>query len=130
MTNTYKFGLQSPPLVAKSLDGLTNVIVAVHWTYDAMDDTGEYAAHRYDGPLELSVPSPANFIPFEQVTPDMLNGWIAAELGDRVAVLQAGMDADITAQIAAAANPATPVPMELVAAAVVVSNGVKLLSPS
>lgn len=120
MANTYTWGLQSSPLVAKSLDGLTNVVVAVHWnvtaTSDQKDPNGNfYTAYRYGGPLALGSPNPDSFTSFNTVTIVMVNGWVQAALGsDQVAALQSGMDAEIAADIAAAANPATPVPMALI----------------
>jgi hypothetical protein len=114
MTNTYTWGLQSAPLVAPAVDGLTNVIVAAHWTYDAVDPTGKYREHRY-GEVQLAAASPASFTPFASVTAAMLYGWIAEALGDQVAAMQTSMDAKIAAQIAADANPATPIPMPLTA---------------
>jgi len=128
MTNTVIWGLQSPPLVVSSLDGLTNVITAVHWCVTAISDQKSdvapqdflppvyYWAYRYNGPLQLGAPNPASFTPFEQVTLAMVNGWVQDALGaDQVAALQSGMYAEIEAKIAADANPSTSVPTPLTA---------------
>lgn len=51
--------------VAKSEDGLTDVVKIIHWRYDAVD--GEYNAGAY-GTVALGEPNPTDFIPFSQLT--------------------------------------------------------------
>lgn len=126
MTNSYAWSLQAPPLVAASLDGLTNVVSIVHWQVVATSPTAKpgvtptqyYTARRYGGPLSLGAPNPAAFTPFDQVTLPMLMGWVQTQLDadapGTVAALLASMDAEIAAAIAADQNPATPKPMALI----------------
>ncbi|MGC8534854.1 MAG: hypothetical protein ACP5QR_04900 [Rhizomicrobium sp.] len=127
-TNTYAWSLQGPPLVCASLDGLTDVVSAVHWQVVATSTTAKpgvtpmqyYTARRYGGPLSLGAPNPASFTPFASVTLATLMGWVQTQMeaneAGSVKALTDAMDAEIAAAIAADANPATPKPMALVAA--------------
>lgn len=57
----------------ESLDGLTNVIVTVN--YDAVKD-----GVSIPGSLGLSAPHESAFIPFEDVTEEMVLGWLNGSL--------------------------------------------------
>lgn len=51
--------------VAKSEDGLTNVVKVIHWRFDMAN--GQYSAWAY-GSVALTAPDPASFIPYEDIT--------------------------------------------------------------
>ena len=57
----------------ESLDGLTNVIVTVN--YDAVKD-----GVSIPGTLGLSAPHESAFIPYEDVTEEMVMGWLNGSL--------------------------------------------------
>lgn len=64
-----------------SIDGLSNVIVAVSWTRLLIKTLGEGEDAKthtagYPGVTELGAPDPNNFIDFENVTDDHLRTWI------------------------------------------------------
>lgn len=51
--------------VAKSEDGLTDVVKTIHWRYDAVD--GDYTSGAY-GTVACGTPNPVDFIPYDQLT--------------------------------------------------------------
>lgn len=82
--------------VAKSEDGLTDVIKTIHWRYDAKD--GEFTAGAY-GTVALSAPDPNAFVPYSQITAE----WTIGAITDQVNVDE--LNAALEAQIANQKNP-------------------------
>ena len=82
--------------VAKSEDGLTDVVKTIHWRYDAVD--GDYSAGLY-GTVGLGAPNPTGFIPFA----DLTKVWAIAAVSESVDV--PAMTSSLEAQIATAKNP-------------------------
>ncbi len=70
------------PDVALSLDGLTDVIVGTSWACRGTDDsTNPPTVAQTNGYVPLNAPAdPASFVPFDQVTPDVLKGWLFRKL--------------------------------------------------
>lgn len=72
-----------------------NFVVTVHYSVTATD--GEYSANVY-GTVGYTQESD-NFVPFEQLTPEIVTGWVQESLNkDEV-------EANLSAQIEALKNP-------------------------
>ena len=65
--------------VVYSEDNLIDVISVSFWRLTAVD--GSYSAMAY-GSVALGKPNPASFTPFQQVTPEQLQEWTEAALGE------------------------------------------------
>jgi len=80
-------------------DGLQNVIHTIHWRLGKQD--GEHYADVY-GSKSLAAPSEDDFIPSEDVTLEMVKGWLEASFEtDELEALEANLDAQLDAK----ANP-------------------------
>lgn len=58
---------------APSKDGLTDVVVVVHWRLTAVD--GVYVESSY-GTTNMPDPNPAEFTPYDQITKDQTIEWM------------------------------------------------------
>ena len=85
---------------APSEDGLTDVVKVVHWRYQAeqVENEKTYFAEVY-GTLSVPSPNPADFVPYDQVTYEMVCGWLEAGLD------QVSLDENLDSQIADQINP-------------------------
>jgi hypothetical protein len=100
MATTYKWVVSSLDSYPKDAEGLTDVICVVHWRYQA-EETQEdktYFAEVY-GTLSVASPDPADFVPYEDVTYEMVCGWLEAGLD------QVSLDENLDSQIADQINP-------------------------
>ena len=96
VTYTWTF---NPLDVKLSDDGMTNVVYNVNWRLVGTD--GAYSASMY-GSVGVPAPSPAAFTPYDQLTEDMVQGWVVDALGtEQVALYEQG----IANQIALQQNP-------------------------
>lgn len=84
------------PTVEKAphADGLEDVIRVVHWRLRAERDG--LAAERY-GSVSLPPAVAATFKPFAEITKADVLGWVEANMGDDVAALKAGLEAELDA---------------------------------
>ena len=82
--------------VAKSEDGLTDVVKTIHWIYIATE--GEYVASIY-GALSLGDPHPNRFTPFDQITEQ----WTIEQLSRSLDI--AAMEKSLAAQIEVLKRP-------------------------
>ena len=82
--------------VAKSEDGLTDVVKVIHWTYLGRD--GEYTANAY-GTVSLGPPNPDDFIPYA----DLTEQWAIDVCSNRLDIPQ--MEAALATQINNEKNP-------------------------
>jgi hypothetical protein len=98
MATTYKWVISALESYPKDAEGLTDVICVVHWRYQAEQVDGEktYNADVY-GTLSVAAPDPANFVPYEDVTYEMVCGWLESGL-DKEA-LEQNLDSQIADQI-------------------------------
>jgi hypothetical protein len=89
--------LQSYP---KDAEGLTDVICIVHWRYQAeKEESGKtYLAEVY-GALSVPSPSPDNFVPYENVTYEMVCQWLEAGLDKE------SLETNLSSQIEDQINP-------------------------
>ena len=79
------------------MDRLTsdNFVVTVHYTVSAVD--GDFTASTY-GTVSYTQES-NNFIPFENLTPEIVIGWVKESLGEET------VEASLASQIEALKNP-------------------------
>jgi len=84
-------------------NGLSRVVTAVHWRCNGVD--GDHVGSSY-GSVGLADADPATFVPFDALTKDAVVAWAKAALGDSVAKIEAGIEA----QIAASKAPTTVTP--------------------
>jgi hypothetical protein len=82
--------------VAKTDDGLTDVVKTIHWIYLATD--GTYTASNY-GTVGLGAPNPADFIPYDQLT----EAWAISACSASLDV--PAMNVSLAANIANQINP-------------------------
>ena len=94
----YKWIISSLDSYPKNAEGLTDVICLVHWRYQAeqVQDDKTYFAEVY-GASSVPSPDPADFVPYEQVTYEMVCGWLESILN--VESLNENLDSQIADQI-------------------------------
>ena len=87
-----------------TLDGNADVVYNVHWRLTAEDDANQDAdgnnwkASSY-GTQTLSTSDIGDFKPFDEVTSDMVKGWVIDAMGEEeVANLEASLDSQIESQ--------------------------------
>ena len=74
-------------------------VVTAHWDCTLLE--GEYSARRYGSCSFQPDATSDDYIPFEDLTEEIVLGWVKAEVGEE------DVEASITAQIEAKKNPAT-----------------------
>lgn len=75
-----------------------NYVIVAHWRTEKT--SGEHTASQYG--TESFEATEGTFVPFEDLTPEMVQGWLTERWGtDGVAAKEAALDA----QLAALANP-------------------------
>ena len=97
MTN-YKWLISSLDSYPKNAEGLTDVICLIHWRYQAeqVQDDKTYFAEVY-GASSVPSPDPADFVPYEEVTYEMVCGWLESILD--IQSLNTNLDSQIADQI-------------------------------
>jgi hypothetical protein len=99
MTNTYQWAVNSMTAYPQH-EGEQDVVFQVSWVCSGTDGNGHNAAVY--GTVDVTYQAGAPFTPYNQLTLDQVNGWVAAALGqDGVAKAEADCDTAIAAQ----ANP-------------------------
>jgi len=100
MSTTYKWVVSSLDSYPKDAEGLTDVICVIHWRYQAeqVENDKTYFAEIY-GTLSVPSPDPADFVPYDQVTYEMVCGWLEAGLD------QVSLDENLDSQIENQINP-------------------------
>jgi len=78
------------------------VVYTSHWTVNAERTTAAgdtFTAGAY-GSVGFSDPDPENFIPYDQLTPEIVIGWTQDALGgdEKVAEIEAALSANLDAQ--------------------------------
>lgn len=73
----------SPLEIVYNKDELIDVIDLVHWQYSATYNPGESdsISRQNMGTVSLETPHSASFIPFAEVTKDMVTEWVVNSLG-------------------------------------------------
>jgi hypothetical protein len=74
------------------------IVFTVHYTVNATSDDGVYASSAY-GSIGLEQPE-GEVIPFAELTPEVVIGWVQAKLGgeEKVDEIQAALQAQIDEQ--------------------------------
>ena len=86
-------------------EGQTDVVFSIAWVLSATDGTYSSAAY---GSVDTTYVAGSPFTPYDQLTLDQVNGWVADALGpDGIAKAQADCDAAIAAQ-QDTSKPVTP----------------------
>jgi hypothetical protein len=73
-----------------SLDGMDKVISTIHWR--AQKQHEDFTADTY-GALAVDAPHEASFTPYDEVTKEMVEGWLTAGLDSEA--IEANLDAQI-----------------------------------
>ena len=109
MAATFTYSISQTDYVL-SQDGLTNVINNLHWRCDAAETNSgkDYAAGSY-GTQGLAAPDPSSFTAYDSVTKANCIAWLKAAMGtDGVTALEAGLQANIDAQITPTTGEGVP----------------------
>ena len=75
MRYEWRFG----PAVVTTIDSMDDVVIDINWQcvgYD--DDTGKN--FKSSGMIATPPVDPANFVPFDQITPDQVQSWVLAQV--------------------------------------------------
>jgi hypothetical protein len=93
MSNT-TFQWQVSQMERQTADG---AVVTVHYTVEASDTA--YRASAY-GSIGLEQPDPETMIPYADLTPEVVIGWVKEKLGgaDKVAEIEAALQAQLDEQ--------------------------------
>ena len=96
----FKWVISSLDSYPKTADGLSDVVFNIHYRRQAteVDDKGTWFAETYSV-LTVSAPDPSSFVPYDQLTEAMVEGWLNSGLD------VASIDASLTAQIEEQKNP-------------------------
>ena len=101
---TYNWAVNSMTAYPKYAE-LTDVVFQVAWVCSATDGTYNSAAY---GSVDVTYVPGTVYTPYDQLTLDQVNGWVADALGpDGIAKAQADCDAAIAAQ-QDTSKPVTP----------------------
>ena len=87
-----------------TLDGNADVVYNVHWRLNAESDQQDSEGNNYSasvyGTHNVNADDISNFIPFADLTNDIVTGWVTSGMGDdEVANLKSGLDSNIENQI-------------------------------
>jgi hypothetical protein len=59
-------------------DGMTNIVQTVHWRYNGVDEKGTTSGLY--GAQSFPTPSSQGFVPFNQLTNEIVAGWLTSVL--------------------------------------------------
>jgi hypothetical protein len=107
MSNTYAWAVNSMTAYPQYA-GETDVVFRIAWVCSATDGTYNAAAY---GLVDTTYVAGSPFTPYDQLTIDQVNGWVADALGpDGVAKVYADCDVAIAAQQAPDLPVTPPLP--------------------
>ena len=110
MTNSYQWSVNSMTAYPEA-EGEINVVFSISWVLSATDGTYNSAAY---GSVDTTYVAGTPFTPYDQLTLDQVNGWVATALGpDGIAKAQADCDAAIAAQQAPDLPVTPPLPWNI-----------------
>lgn len=85
---------------------LENVVIQTYWTKTGIDEDGNEGIFTGATPLPYSSLDPENFVPYDQLTQEIVIGWIQQSLTD-----QTHIDEQIQKQINNKKNPVVEKPL-------------------
>ena len=102
---TYSWNF-NPLEVVFNEEAMTNVIDVVHWQYTGtLDDT----SITNIGTIKLAQPTPEGFIPFENVTKEMVTSWVETTMGeDQITSMQTSISSSINTKLHPTRGPVSP----------------------
>jgi hypothetical protein len=110
MTILYTWAVNSMTAYPEA-EGQTDVVFSISWVLSATDGTYNSAAY---GSVDTTYVAGTPFTPYDQLTLDQVNGWVATALGpDGIAKAQADCDAAIAAQQAPDLPVTPPLPWNI-----------------
>ena len=103
MANTYTWDCKTVD-VYPTYDSYSDVVYNVHWRLNAESDQQDAEGNNYIatvyGTQTLAVDNIGSFIPFADLTNDVVTGWVTTAMGDEeVQRLKDGLDSNIDSQI-------------------------------
>ena len=103
MANTYTWDCKTVDTYPTH-DSHSDVVYNVHWRLNAESDQQDAEGNNYSasvyGTHSVNADDIANFIPFADLTNDIVTGWVTTGMGDdEVANLKSGLDSNIDNQI-------------------------------
>jgi hypothetical protein len=100
MTLTYTWALKS--LKKADVNDLSGVIVQTHWTCTGTDEDGHEGVFNGATPFGPANVDPDDFVPYEELTEEIVLGWIQAVV---VGTYKEHVDEQIAKQIVAKKTP-------------------------
>jgi hypothetical protein len=101
MPNTYHWTFPAIQ-VYPSQFGHANVVYVVHWNLEGRDETQAFTSNRYGMQQVAPYVSGSEFVPYENLTPAIVAGWVTSSMGDEV---YGAITASINERIAALQAP-------------------------
>jgi hypothetical protein len=103
MSNTYTWDCKTVD-VYPNHDSHSDVVYNVHWRLNAESDQQDSEGNNYSasvyGTHSVNADDISNFIPFADLTNDIVTGWVTTGMGeDEVQSLKDGLDSNIDSQI-------------------------------
>lgn len=104
MAITYTWAVTSMKVVDTA--DLENVVIQTYWTKTGVDEDGNSGMFSGATPLPLSTVDPDNFTPYEELTQEIVIGWIQQAIND-----QTHINEQIQKQINNKKNPIVEKPL-------------------
>lgn len=103
MANTYTWDCKTVD-VYPEYDSNSDVVYNVHWKLNAESDQQDAEGNNYRASIystqQLSVDDIGSFIPFADLTNEIVTGWVTTAMGEEeVQSLKDGLDSNIDSQI-------------------------------
>lgn len=92
-------------------DTMQDVISAVHWQLQASYTSSQSSSFIQTsfGKVEFGPPNPNSFIPFVDVTKELVTGWVESSMGEsRINLLKTGLSSSIAYQIHPSSGTVSP----------------------
>ena len=104
MANTYQWAVNQMTAYPE-YEGQTDVVFQVAWVCSGTDGEGHNAATY--GTVDVAYVPGSPYTPYNQLTLDQVNGWVAAVLGPE-GVAKAEADCDVQIEAQKVPGPITP----------------------
>jgi hypothetical protein len=102
-----------PLEVVYNEDTLTNVVNVVHWQLQATHVSSSILVQNI-GTVGLETPDTGSFVPFEDLTKEIVTGWVETKLGEEaINNMKSSLSASIQDKLHPTRGPMTP-PWEVI----------------